>query len=179
MQLYFDPKFIRDMNMYMDYRALFNETRLRSYGFKTFQVFITTYDMDDIIDSLQPQDIGRNYDNRVISWYLGHIPSHDLKVGEAIWKRSQDNNDIDHSLHYLLECTKTETIIKVLSKETGETLAPKMEELYENYLPRATVKLFFDADFVGFLNEIGFDFRELALKYIYTHPTFLDALEKC
>ena len=52
--------------MYMDFRELFSENYLRLYGFNQgWNTFINTFDMSEIIEKVDPSDIGRNHDHRV------------------------------------------------------------------------------------------------------------------
>jgi len=179
--LYFDDYFVQEVERKakLDFRALFTDDRLENFQFKDFKAFVNNFESRHILHRLKPHDVGRLYDNRIISWYLSETDNSHL-VAQAIWNRKDGNN-----MYYLLDCcSDVRSIVgmlnlKIQSKEmTKDDLKKQFEDVFEFYLPQQAVALFFDDRFLNFLNGMDFDYRDFVLKYIYRMPEFIDLLQE-
>jgi len=170
MALYFDEEFVRSLDLYLDYRSLFNEENLRLYGFKSFQEFIGRFHPEQLAPTLNPRNIGRFHDHRVIAWYLGIMSEHNQDVAREIWEREDEN------LFLLISACNVPTIIKFMLQDSVEVITKKFNDIYDVQCPNRTIFLFYSEEFTSALMGHGFDFQDHVLKYIYKRPRFQEKL---
>jgi len=192
LDLYFNEKFIAQLEKWFAYRNLFSQEKLESYGAKDFEHLISRHNLNDpslsIHTTLQEdtedkkaitapeaqeamaQYIASRFDADVIRWFLGKYPGQKKHVGKLIWSDRTDGKNLE----ILLDCMRSRDILHILRHEND--LQSNFEELFEYTIPSEILALFFDDKFCEGLRPMQVDFRKLVLPYIHNWPEFLQIL---